>query len=49
MNVINNNEEVIMEKIIKIGIISNPQKINWWWWKESNFLNLLKVMDNFAK
>ena len=38
MNVINNNEEIIMEEPIRIGIISNPQEIGGWGatWHESN-------------
>ena len=51
MNVINENEKLIMEELIKIGIISNLQKTGGWGatWHKSNFLNLLKVMNHFAK
>ena len=44
MNVINNNEELIMEELIKIRIISNPQEIGGLeaTWHKYNFLNLLK-------
>ena len=46
MNAINNNEE-----LIRIKIISNPSEIGGGGatWQEFNFLNLLKVMDHFAK
>lgn len=47
MKVINNNEELIMEELFRIEIIS----ISGWGAtrKEYNFLNLLKVMNHFSK
>ena len=50
MNVINNNEEIIMEELIRIGIISIPQEIGGCGATcyESKFSNLVKVIDHFA-
>ena len=47
MNVINNNEELIMEELFRIEIIS----ISGWGTmrQEYNLLNLLKVMKHFCK
>ena len=51
MNVMDDNEELIMEELIRIGIISNPYEIGGCGasWNKFKFFNLLKIMDHFAK
>ena len=46
MNVTNNNEELIIEELIRIEIISNPWEIGGLGRHEFNFLNSLKLIDN---
>ena len=50
MNAINNNEELIMKKLIRITVITNFLEIGGWgtMWHDYNFLNLLKIMRNLT-